>query len=187
MDELIDLLIPSGSNKFVKYIQNNTKIPVLGHSEGICHVYVDKDADLKMAVDISFDAKCQYPAVCNAMETLIVHKAIAKRFLPLMEKKFREADVELRGCSETQKILKNIKEATEEDWKTEYNDLVLSIKTVKDADEAIAHINKYGSGHTDAIVTENKATANRFLRFVDSGSVMWNASTRFSDGYRYGL
>ena len=187
MDEFIDLLIPRGSNKFVKYIKDNTKIPVLGHSEGICHVYVDKDADLKMAVDISFDAKCQYPAVCNAMETLLVHKAIAKRFLPLMEKKFREADVELRGCSETQKILKNIKEATEEDWKTEYNDLVLSIKIVKDADEAIAHINKYGSHHTDAIVTENKETRDKFLDLVDSSSVMANCSTRFADGFRYGL
>src|SRR3989338_1978069 len=187
MDEFIDLLIPRGSNKFVKYIQENTKIPVLGHSEGICHVYVDKDADLKMAVDICFDAKCQYPAVCNAMETLLVHKAIAKKFLPLMEKKFKEADVELRGCAETKKILKNIKKATEEDWKTEYNDLILSIKIVKDADEAIGHINKYGSGHTDAIITNNKKTSDRFMDLVDSGSVMVNCSTRFADGFRYGL
>ena len=187
MDKFISLLVPRGSNKFVKYIQENTKIPVLGHSEGICHVYIDKDADLKMAMDISFDAKCQYPAVCNAMETLLVHKAIAKRFLPLMEKKFKEADVELRGCPETQKILKNIKEAAEEDWKTEYSDLILSVKTVKDIDEAIAHINKYGSGHTDAIVTKNKKTADKFLTLVDSSSVMVNCSTRFSDGFRYGF
>lgn len=187
MDEFIDLIIPRGSNKFVRYIQDNTRIAVLGHSEGICHVYVDKDADINKAVRICFDAKCQYVAVCNAMETLLVHKAIAKRFLPKLAKEYEKEKVELRGDKETRKILKGIRTATEKDWKTEYTDLVLSIKIVKDIDEAIAHINRYGSGHTDAIVTKNRLNALRFINLVDSSSVMWNCSTRFSDGYRYGL
>lgn len=187
MEEFIDLIIPRGSNKFVKYIQDNTKIPVLGHSEGICHVYVDKDANINKAVRICFDAKCQYPAVCNAMETLLVHKAIAKKFLPKLAKEYEKEKVELRGDKETRKILKGIKTATEKDWKTEYSNLILSIKIVKDVNEAIKHINKYGSGHTDAIVTENRLNALKFINLVDSSSVMWNASTRFSDGFRYGL
>jgi len=187
MNEFIDLIIPRGSNKFVKYIQDNTKIPVLGHSEGICHVYVDKDADINKAIRICLDAKCQYPAVCNAMETLLVHKSIAKKFLPKIAEEYEKENVELRGDKETKRILKNIKPATEKDWKTEYTDLILSIKIVKNLDEAIKHINKYSSGHTDAIVTKNKVTALKFINLVDSGSVMWNASTRFSDGYRYGL
>src|SRR3989338_6046280 len=185
MDEFIDLLIPRGSNKFVKYIQENTKIPVLGHSEGICHVYVDKDADISKAISICFDAKCQYPAVCNAMETLLVHKGIAEKFLPLIANKYREAKVELRGDKETRKVIE-AKEATKEDWKKEYNGLILSIKIVNNADEAIAHINKYGSKHTDAIVTENNETAEKFLALVDSSSAMHNCSTRFADGFRYG-
>lgn len=187
MDEFIDLIIPRGSNKFVKYIQDNTKIPVLGHSEGICHIYVDKDADIGKAVKICFDAKCQYAAVCNAMETLLVHKSIAKKLLPKLAAEYAKEKVELRGDSETRKILKGIKKATEKDWKTEYNDLILSIKIVKSVDEAIIHINKYGSGHTDAIVTENRIDALKFINMVDSSSVMWNASTRFSDGFRYGF
>jgi len=186
MNEYIDLLIPRGSNKFVKYIQDNTKIPVLGHSEGICHVYVDKDADIKKAIDISYDAKCQYAAVCNAIETLLVHRAIANKFLPLMIKKFKKADVEIKGDNKTRKIVKNIKKSTEKDWKTEYNDLILDIKIVNDVDEAIKHINKYGSKHTDAIITENKKMAEQFIDLVDSSSVIWNASTRFADGFRYG-
>jgi len=185
LHEHIDLLIPRGSNKFVRYIQENTKIPVLGHSEGICHVYVDKDADISKAINICFDAKCQYPAVCNAMETLLVHKDIAKNFLPLIANKYNEAKVELRGDKETRKVIE-AKEATGEDWKKEYNDLILSIKIVNNADEAIAHINKYGSKHTDAIVTENQKTAEKFLSLIDSSSVMHNCSTRFADGFRYG-
>ncbi len=181
----IDLIIPRGSNKFVKYIQENTKIPVLGHSEGICHVYVDKDAAISKAISICFDAKCQYPAVCNAMETLLVHKGIANKFLPLIANKYKEAKVELRGDKKTRKVIE-AKEATEEDWKKEYNGLILSIKIVNNADEAITHINKYGSKHTDAIVTENKKTAEKFLALVDSSSVMHNCSTRFADGFRYG-
>jgi len=185
MDKYISLIIPRGSNAFVKYVQSNTKIAVLGHSDGICHVYVDKTADLKKAVDISFDAKCQYPAVCNAMETLLVHKDIAKKFLPLVAGKLKRANVELRGDASTRKIIDS-KAATEKEWETEYNDLILSIKIVKDVNEAIEHINKYGSKHTDAIVTEDKKNAEIFMSFVDSASVVWNASTRFADGFRYG-
>ena len=186
LSDYITLIIPRGSSAFVKYVQENTKIPVLGHSEGICHVYVDKEADIKKAVDICFDAKCQYPAVCNAMETMLVHKGIAKKFLPLIAEKFRQANVEIRGDNETINILKGIDKATEEDWKTEYNELIISIKIVNDLNEAIGHINKYGSKHTDAIVTENKKSAEIFMDLVDSASVMWNASTRFADGFRYG-
>ena len=189
LEEYIDLLVPRGSKEFIKYIQKNTKIPVLGHAEGICHVYVDKDANLEMAIEICYDAKVQYPAVCNAMETLLVHESIAEDFLPRMAQRYLAAGVELRGCERTRRILKGykIKRATEKDWATEYLDLILSIKVVKDVDEAIQHINKYGSKHTDSIVTENKKTALKFLEGVDSSSVMHNASTRFSDGYRYGL
>ncbi|NQU98514.1 glutamate-5-semialdehyde dehydrogenase [Candidatus Woesearchaeota archaeon] len=185
LDNYIDLLIPRGSNKFVKFIQDNSKIPVLGHSDGICHTYVDKDADFNKAVGICFDAKCQYPAVCNAMETLLVHKDVAKKILVALKKLYDHAKVELKGDKATQKII-DVKVATEEDWSAEYNDLILSIKIVKDVDEAISHINKYGSKHSDAIITENEETARKFTSLVDSSSVMWNASTRFADGYRYG-
>ncbi len=192
LDEYINLLIPRGSNEFVKYIQDNTKIPVLGHSAGICHVYVDCKADLKKAIDVCYDAKVQYPAVCNAMETLLVHRDIAEKFLPEIGKKYNEAGVELR-CDERAFLLlkdmgflKAIRRATEEDWMTEYNDLILSIKIVDSLEEGIDHINKYGSHHTDAIITENKTNASKFVDLVDSSSVMWNASTRFSDGFRYG-
>lgn len=185
MHGLIDLIIPRGSNKFVRYIMENTKIPVLGHSEGICHIYVDKDADIGQAIAVCLDAKCQYPAACNSMETLLVHKDIAKKFLPMISKKYGEAKVELRGDKETRKIIK-AKEAAEEDWNTEYSSLVLSIKIVNSIDEAISHINKYGSKHTDAIITKNSSMANKFLALVDSSSVMHNCSTRFADGFRYG-
>ena len=191
MNEYIDLLVPRGSDEFVRYIQNNSSIMVLGHSEGICHVYVDRAADLDMAVAICYDSKVQYPAVCNAVETLLVDSAIASEFLPAMIKRYLKAGVEVRGCSRTQDYLakdknEQIKTASEEDWRTEYNDLIISIKVVDGVDEAIEHINRYGSGHTDAIVTENKKTALTFMQFVDSSSVMHNASTRFSDGFRYG-
>jgi len=192
LDDYINLIIPRGSNEFVKYIQDNTRIPVLGHSAGICHVYVDSEADLAKAIDICYDAKVQYPAVCNAMETLLVHKDIADRFLPEMGKRYNEAGVELRcdersfALLEDTGFLKAILHATEEDWRAEYNDLILSIKVVDSLDEAINHINTYGSHHTDAIVTGDKGNAAKFIDLVDSSSVMWNASTRFSDGYRYG-
>ncbi len=185
LHEHINLIIPRGSNSFVKYVQERTKIPVLGHSEGICHIYVDKNADLSKAINICFDAKCQYPAVCNAVETLLVHKVIAEKFLPKMIKKFKEANVVMRGDEPTRNIV-DVKKATEKDWDTEYNDLILSVKMVDDVDEAIAHINRHSSKHTDAIITENKKNADKFMSLVDSASVMWNASTRFADGFRYG-
>jgi len=196
MDEYIDLIIPRGSNEFVRYIMNNTNIPVLGHAEGICHVYVDSDANLDMAVKIVVDSKCQYVAVCNAAETLLVHSAIARQFLPKVKFPLQKKGVELRGCEKTAAIIsgyaglrpdEDVKPATEEDWSTEYLDLIISIKVVETIDEAIEHINRYGSGHTDAIVTNNKASAEKFMALVDSANVFWNCSTRFSDGYRYGL
>ena len=192
LDDYINLIIPRGSNEFVKYIQDNTRIPVLGHSSGICHVYVDKEADLIKAEDVCYDSKVQYAAVCNAMETLLVHRDIAGKFLPKMGKKYDAAGVELR-CDERSfdllkgmGFLKAIIHASEEDWRTEYNDMILSVKIVDSIGEAIDHINKYGSHHTDAIITENKASAIIFIDIVDSSSVMWNASTRFADGFRYG-
>jgi len=186
LDEYIDLVIPRGSNEFVRYIMNNTNIPVLGHADGICHVYVDGDADLDMAVNITVDSKCQYVAVCNAAETLLVADDIAEKFLPKVKTVLDAKGVELRGCEKTAAII-DVKPATEEDWKTEYLDLILSIKVVAGLDEAIEHINRYGSGHTDAIVTADKDKAERFMRLVDSANVFWNCSTRFADGFRYGL
>jgi glutamate-5-semialdehyde dehydrogenase len=186
MDEYIDLLIPRGSNEFVRYIMDNTNIPVLGHAEGICHVYVDGDADLEMAVNIVVDSKCQYVAVCNAAETLLVDAKIAKKFLPMVKAALEEKNVEIRGCEKTVSIIK-VKPATEKDWSTEYLDYIISIKIVDGLDEAIEHINRYGSGHTDTIVTANKEKAKKFMDLVDSANVFWNCSTRFSDGFRYGL
>jgi len=185
-DENIDLLIPRGSNQFVRYIMDNTNIPVLGHADGICHVYVDGDANLDMAVDIVVDSKCQYVATCNAAETLLVDSKIAKEFLPKVKAALDERNVELRGCEKTAAII-DVKPATEEDWSTEYLDYILSIKVVAGLDEAIDHINRYGSAHTDAIVTANKEAAERFMSLVDSANVFHNCSTRFSDGFRYGL
>ncbi|MEM2941828.1 MAG: glutamate-5-semialdehyde dehydrogenase [Candidatus Bathyarchaeia archaeon] len=187
LDGYIDLLIPRGSSSLVKYIKDNSKIPVLGHTEGICHEYVDAYADVGMAVEICYDAKVQYPAVCNAMETLLVHKDVAGAFLPRMAERYREAGVELRGDARTREILPDAKEATEEDWRTEYLDLVLSIKVVDSMEEAVEHINRYGSHHTDGIVTQNRENARNFLKKIDSAVVLHNASTRFSDGYRFGF
>jgi glutamate-5-semialdehyde dehydrogenase len=186
LDSYIDLIIPRGSSALVKYIQENTKIPVLGHSEGICHVYVDRDTDLNMAVDIAFDSKCQYAAVCNAIETLLVHKDVADKFLPAVKARYDERGVELRGDKRTIALI-GCAEASGSDWRCEYNDLILSIRIVDSLEDAIDHINKYGSHHTDAIVTVDEKTAQRFLNEVDSSSVMWNCSTRFADGFRYGL
>jgi glutamate-5-semialdehyde dehydrogenase len=186
LDKYIDLIIPRGSNEFVRYIMDNTNIPVLGHAEGICHIYVDSKADIDMAVNITVDGKTQYAAVCNAAETLLVHKDIAKKFLPAVKTALEAKGVELRGCDKTRKII-NIKRASEKDWSTEYLAEILSIKTVDSLDEAIEHIDTYGSHHTDAIVTRNKKVAADFLEFVDSANVFVNASTRFADGYRYGL
>ena len=186
LDRYIDLILPRGSNEFVRYIMDNSNIPVLGHADGICHVYVDSKADISMAVPVTVDSKCQYVAVCNALETLLVHQDIAHDFLPAVQKALEEYNVELRGCDKTRAII-DVKPATEDDWGTEYLDYILAIKTVSSSEEAIEHINAYGSGHTDAIVTEDKDTAAQFISLVDSGDVFWNCSTRFSDGYRYGL
>jgi len=186
LDETIDLLIPRGSNEFVRYIMDHTRIPVLGHADGICHVYVDREADPDMAGTVVVDSKCQYVAVCNAAETLLVHADVAGTFLPRIGKALAARDVVLLGCPRTREFL-DIAPATEEDWRTEYLDYRLSIRVVSDLDAAITHINRYGSGHTDAIVTRNAAAAERFMDRVDSANVFWNCSTRFSDGFRYGL
>jgi glutamate-5-semialdehyde dehydrogenase len=186
LDDDIDLIIPRGSNAFVKHIMNNSNIPVLGHADGICHVYIDAEADADMAVRIAVDSKCQYVAVCNAEETLLVHEKIAANILPKLKEALEAKGVELLGCEKTQSII-DVKAATEEDWKTEYLDYTLSIRVVEGLDSAIEHINTYGSGHTDAIVTQNREAAMTFMDHVDSGDVFWNCSTRFSDGFRYGL
>ncbi|UCF43020.1 MAG: glutamate-5-semialdehyde dehydrogenase [Planctomycetota bacterium] len=186
MDEYIDLLVPRGSNEFVRHIMDNTSIPVLGHAEGICHVYVDAEADLDMAVKIAVDSKCQYCAVCNAAETLLVDEKIAKDFLPRVKAAYEQKSVEIRGCERTAAII-DVGPATAEDWGREYLDYVISVKVVGGIDEAIEHINQYGSGHTDTIITADKKKAAKFMDLVDSANVFWNCSTRFSDGYRYGL
>jgi glutamate-5-semialdehyde dehydrogenase len=185
----IDLIVPRGSNEFVRYVTEHSRIPVLGHGEGICHVYVHADADLQKAIDVAFDSKVQYPAVCNAVETLLVHREIAPEFLPEMIRRYREAGVEIRGCRRTMEIGSELGviPATEEDWKKEYSDLIISIKIVDGVNAAIEHINRYGSRHTESIVTESHDVASRFMEFVDAANVFQNASTRFSDGFRYGL
>lgn len=185
-DDYVDLIIPRGSNEFVRYIMNNTNITVMGHADGICHCFIDDGADLGMAINVTMDSKTQYVAVCNALETLLVHKDIARDFLPLLKKAADDKHVELFGCRETLTVIP-ASPATQDAWKTEYLDYKLSVKVVKNLDEAIDHINTYGSGHTDAIVTADKEHAARFMSLVDSGNVFWNCSTRFSDGYKYGL
>jgi glutamate-5-semialdehyde dehydrogenase len=186
LDSYIDLVIPRGSNELVRSIQASTRIPVLGHSAGVCHTYIDRAADLEMAVRIAYDAKCQYPAVCNAMESLLVHREVAQDFLPKMAARYAGAKVELRGDDETRRYIE-ASPATDGDWGTEYNDLILAVKVVGSLQEAVDHINRFGSHHTDAIVTADEEDAKRFMGTVDSASVMWNCSTRFADGYRYGL
>lgn len=186
MEDKIDLLIPRGSNSFVKYIMQNTTIPVMGHADGICHLFVDGKADLSMAVELTDDSKTQYVAVCNALETLLVDKSVARAFLPMMKERLESKNVELRGCDITRKYI-DVKPAVEEDWSTEYLDYILSVKVVESLDIAIEHINKYGSGHTDVIVTREGESAEKFMNLIDSADVFWNCSTRFSDGFRYGL
>jgi glutamate-5-semialdehyde dehydrogenase len=186
LDEYVDLIIPRGSNSFVRYVQENTRIPVLGHADGICHLYLDRAANLDKAVAITVDAKTHYPAACNAIETLLVHQAIASEFLPPIAAALAERKVELRGDERTCRSVKATA-ATEADWSTEYSDLILSIKIVDSLEEAIAHINIYGSKHTDAIVTEDKLAATAFLDRVDAAGVYHNCSTRFADGFRYGF
>jgi len=186
MDDAIDLLMPRGSSDFVSYIQDNTKIPVLGHTEGVCHVFVDRDADLSMAEDVAFDAKVQYPAVCNAVETLLVHESVAADFLPGMVKRYTDAGVTLRGDAVTREVV-DVDPATDADWETEYGDLELSIKVVDSLGDAVDHVNAHGSKHTESILTEDSDRAGTFMRSIDAASVFHNASTRFADGYRYGL
>ncbi|RLB08346.1 MAG: glutamate-5-semialdehyde dehydrogenase [Deltaproteobacteria bacterium] len=187
MDEYVDVIIPRGGEGLIRFVAENSKVPVLKHYKGVCHVYVDEYADLDMAQDICFNAKVQRPGVCNAMETMLVHKKIAAEFLPKMLKRFQDAGVEIRGCEETLKIYPDANPASEEDWPAEYLDLVLAVKVVKDMDEALDHIEKYGSNHTEAIVTNDYSNAQRFLSEVDSSVVLVNASTRFNDGNQLGL
>jgi glutamate-5-semialdehyde dehydrogenase len=185
--EYIDLIIPRGGNQLVKYIQANTKIPVLGHADGICHIYVDKFADLNKATKIIIDSKIQYPSACNAVETVLIHQDLTDNYLPKLIKKLQDVDVKIKIEPTYINIYKNIEAATEEDWQTEYSEKIVSIKVVEDVQEAICHINKYGSGHTDCIITENKENTELFMNLVDSAGVYKNASTRFADGFRYGL
>jgi len=186
LEKYINLIIPRGSNQLVKFIQENTRIPVLGHADGICHLFIDSEANLEMALSVALDSKIQYPAACNAIETLLVHKDIAPAFLEKAIPLFNSNDVKLIGDKRSVELgLKY--EASLEDWKTEYLDLILSIKIVDDLEEAITHIQKYSSKHTDGIITENSDTANKFMNVIDSAGVFHNCSTRFADGFRYGF
>jgi glutamate-5-semialdehyde dehydrogenase len=187
LNNYIDLVIPRGGEGLINRVVSLSRIPVIKHYKGICHVYIDKWADLNMAKNICFNAKVQRPGVCNAMESMLVHKDVAGKFLPVMIKKFKQAEVEIRGCVLTRKYASGIKRATEKDYRTEYLDLILSVKVVKDLKEAINHINFYGSHHSDAIVTENYKNALEFLKKIDSACVYVNASTRFTDGYQFGM
>lgn len=187
LNNYIDVVIPRGGEGLIKKVVKLSKIPVIKHYKGVCHVYIDEWADLNMAQDICFNAKVQRPAVCNAMESMLVHKEVAARFLPAMAKRFKNAGVELRGCPLTRKIVKAAKCATEQDYHTEYLGLALSVKVVKDLDEAISRINHYGTHHSDSIVTEHYGNALEFLRGVDSACVYVNASTRFTDGKQFGM
>ncbi len=187
LEEYIDVIIPRGGEGLIRFVTERSRIPVIKHYKGVCHIFVDRTADLEMALEICFNAKVQRPGVCNAMETLLVDEGIAPRFLPPMAERFQAAGVELRGCPRTRDIIPGVKEATEEDWYAEYLDLILAVRVVEGIDQAIAHILKYGSKHTEAIITSDYANAQRFLREVDSSTVLVNASTRFSDGYQFGL
>jgi glutamate-5-semialdehyde dehydrogenase len=185
----VDLLIPRGGKAFVAFMEQNSRIPVLGHGEGICHVFLDRAADLNKAVSVTLDSKVQYPAACNSVETLLVHKDVAAAFLPRAVAELQRANVEVRGCPRTLALLPEDKlvPAIEQDWSTEYSDLILSIKIVDSLEQGLEHIHRYGSKHTECIVTEDQAAAERFLQEVDAAGVFHNASTRFADGYRYGL
>jgi glutamate-5-semialdehyde dehydrogenase len=185
--DLVDVIVPRGGPSLIAAITEQSKIPVIQHYAGVCHVYVDSEADLAMAERIAVNAKVQRPGVCNAMETLLVHESVAAAFLPRAGASLGAAGVELRGCERTRRLLPGAKAATEEDWRTEYLDLILSIKVVDSLDEAIDFINTYGTGHSDAIVTDSYGNAQRFLAAVDSAAVYVNASTRFTDGFEFGF
>ena len=186
LETLVDLIIPRGSNEFVRYIMDNTNIPVLGHADGICHLYIDRAADPKMAVDLSIDSKCQYVAVCNATETILVHEELARDILPVLKKELEGQGVKIFGCEKTGVII-DVEAATPKDWQTEYLDLIVSIKVVPSLKEAVEHINRYGSGHTDVIVTKDKQRALYFMDHVDTADAFVNCSSRFADGFRFGL
>ena len=185
--ELIDLIVPRGSNEFIRYIMKNSEIPVVGHADGVCHVFIDQNTDLEMATEIAINSKTQYVAACNAMETLLVHQKVAQTFLPRIQVRLAQEGVELRGCKTSQSICPDMLAANSEDWSTEYLDKILSIRIVDDFDQAVDHINKYGSHHSDAIITKDYATAQKFLKVIDSAAVYVNSSTRFTDGYEFGL
>ena len=187
MDKYIDLVIPRGGNSLVTYVKNNTKIPVMGHADGICHIYIDEDADVKKATDICIDAKTQYPSACNAVETILIHESLVENYLPQLVIEFEKASVKVKGDEKCKQFVPHLELATTEDWATEYGDLTISIKAVKDLFDAVAHINVYGSGHTDCIISEDKRSIEVFMNLVDSAGVFANASTRFADGFRYGL
>jgi len=187
LEDYIDVIIPRGGEGLIRFVVENSKIPVIKHYKGVCHIFVDESADINMASDICFNAKVQRPGVCNAMETMLVHKNISKKFLPLIGERLKNAGVEIRGCKETVKILKYAKSAIESDYGYEFLDLILAVKIVSSLDEAIEHINKYGSLHTESIITNDYLNSQRFLREVNSSTVLVNASTRFSDGFQLGL
>ncbi len=187
LDQLIDVIIPRGGEALIRKIVESSRIPVIKHAKGVCHVYVDEAADLQMAKTITLNAKCQRPATCNAMETLLVHERVATDFLPEVIKQLQAGKVEVRGDAATQALAPGVKPATEADWTTEYLDLILSVKVVKSLEEAVEHIQRYGSAHSDAIITNEKRHADRFVKVVDSAAVYVNASTRFTDGFQFGL
>jgi len=186
LERTVDLIIPRGSNEFVRYIMDNTIIPVLGHADGICHLYIDRFADVKMAIDLSIDSKCQYVAVCNATETILVHEAVAQEILPGLKNELEKHGVKILGCEQTRRLI-DVEAATQEDWQTEYLDLIVSIRVVPSLKEGLAHINRYGSGHTDVIVTQDKQRALYFMDHADTADAFWNCSSRFCDGFRFGL
>lgn len=187
LEGIVDLIIPRGGEGLIRAVTENSRIPVLKHYKGVCHVFVDRDADLKMAEEICFNAKVQRPGTCNAMETMLVDKKIAKGFLPVMIERFKKAGVTIKGCQETKKIVPSVNNAKEEDYYNEYLDLILNVRVVKDIDEAMEHIARFSSAHSDSIVTKDYAKGMRFLREVDSSAVFINASTRLNDGFQFGL
>ncbi|HUT72690.1 MAG TPA: glutamate-5-semialdehyde dehydrogenase [Desulfatiglandales bacterium] len=187
LDDYVDIIIPRGGEELIRFVAENSRIPVLKHYKGVCHVYVDEFADVEMARNICFNAKVQRPGVCNAMETMLVHQKVAPSFLPEMIREFMSAGVEIRGCEELLKLIPGLKLAEEDDWPAEFLDLVLAVKIVENMDEALDHIEKYGSNHTEAIVTENYERSQEFLQRVDASVVLVNASTRFNDGFELGL
>lgn len=187
MDKYIDLIIPRGGNSLVQYIKNNTKIPVMGHADGICHIYIDENADVKKATDICIDSKTQYPSACNAVETILVHESLLENYFPQLVIELEKAMVTVKGCEKCREFVPHLELAQKEDWSFEYGDKVVSVKAVKDIFDAVAHINVYGSGHTDCIISDDKQSIETFMNLVDSAGVFANVSTRFADGYRYGL